>query len=287
MSNYLNQQQQPAAPKEAQRDLAASNKYLIEVGAALGAPKLNPAVHGEHFAVVPMGYEIAELPVRELPAHPRSTVKLRDAASFIQYVNDHKTPPTRVFAQIDPARFLAVIDEFYSDSEDASAQANWREFRAEFLVPPSREWRLWTARDRQPMSQLEFAEFLQDNLPDVIKPDGVTLLEAALNFEAAQAGSFVATQRLQNGDHNLQWKAENNAAGTVRLPELLTLSIPVFENEAPRELTARLRYRIKEGRLSIWFELVRPHKLVEAAFRDTWARIAEETGVLLLLGSPE
>ena len=71
------------------------------------------------------------------------------------------------------------------------------------------------------------------------------------------------------------------------LPELLTLSIPVFENEAPRELTARLSYRIKEGRLSIWFELVRPHKLVEAAFRDTWARIAEETGVLLLLGSPE
>ena len=68
-----------------------------------------------------------------------------------------------------------------------------------------------------------------------------------------------------------------------------TLSIPVFENEAPRELDARLRYRIKpgEGSLSLWFELVRPHKVLEAAFRETWSRIAGETQVPVLLGTPE
>ena len=34
-------------------------------------------------------------------------------------------------------------------------------------------------------------------------------------------------------------------------------------------------------------ELVRPHKTLEAAFRATWQRIAEETTAVILLGMPE
>jgi hypothetical protein len=68
---------------------------------------------------------------------------------------------------------------------------------------------------------------------------------------------------------------------------LAALCISVFENEAPREIDARLRYRVKDGALTIWFELVRPHKVLEAAFRETWARIEQETQTPILLGAPE
>lgn len=279
--------QQPAA---AAPDMAAAGRHLIDVGSAIGNPKTNPEHHGKAYAVVPHGFELQTLETAGRPIHPKASVKLRDAASFVLYVNDHKVPATRIYGQMDPARFLVVFDEFLTAEQagdDLSEQADWREFRAEFAVPPSREWKLWNDANRKQMSQLGFAEFLQDNLPDVTEPEGAALLEMALNFEAVQAGRFVATQRLQNGNHDLQWKSENNASGSVQLPEHLTLSIPVFENEAPRQITARLRYRLKEGTLAIWYELVRPHKVLEAAFRETWARIAKDTSVPLLLGTPE
>lgn len=274
---------------------AGDLRTLIEALSAMGSPHKNPDADGAAYAVVPEGWILTEPPTHAFPARPAATVKLRDAASFIQYFKDHKVPRSRVYASLEPARFTAVFDDFRSPPEPPEAdlisgvtdQSDWRGFRAEFTVPPSREWLLWTAANRKHMSQLSFAEFLQDNLPDVARPDGAALLELALNFEAAQAGHFIAAQRLQDGSHNLAWKADNNASGSVRLPEAIVLNIPVFENEAPRELPARLRYRVKDGQVAIWFELVRPHKVMEAAFRDTWARIVQEAQAVVLLGSPE
>ena len=292
----------PARPTLAGTELAATPagdmRALLETLAAIGKPHKNPDADGRHYTVVPSGWLMEQLPVTETPARAACTVKLRDAASFIRWYADHKVARSRVYAQLDPARFLAVVDELdtaagasegsHSEGEaEVWHQADWRGLRAEFSVPPSREWQLWTKANRQHMSQLSFAEFLQDNLPDVTSPAGGDLRQMTLNFEAAQAGSFVAAQRLQDGSHNLTWKAENNASGTVKLPEFITLQIPVFENEQASELSARLRYRVKEGQLALWYELVRPHKVLEAAFRATWQRIESEAGAVMLLGAPE
>lgn len=263
---------------------------LLAAGAALGSPRTHNTPDARPYAVLPEGYTIEELPRRATPERPRAVVQLRDVASFVRYFNDHKTASSRIFARLDPALFLAVFDEFSEGTEYDGVvwpQADWREFRAAFSVPASREWKLWTAADRKPMGQLSFAEFLQDNLPDVVQPAGADLLQLALNFEAAQTGTYVASQRLQDGSHNLQWRADNNSSGSVKLPEHITLQIPVFENEATSELQARLKYRVKDGQLTLWYELVRPHKVLEAAFRSAWDRIADGTQAVILLGSPE
>lgn len=263
---------------------------LLAAGAALGSPRTHNTPDARPYAVLPEGYTIEELPSAARPERPRAVVQLRDVASFVRYFNDHKTAASRIFARLDPALFLAVFDEFSEVAEGDGVvwpQADWREFRAAFAVPASREWKLWNEVNLEQMSQLSFAEFLQDNLPDVTQPAGADLLELALKFEAAQSGSYIANQRLQDGSHHLQWKADNNASGSVKLPEYITLSIPVFENEQPSELQARLRYRLKEGQLTLWYELVRPHKVLETAFRSAWDRIAAGTGAVILLGSPE
>ncbi len=262
---------------------------LAAVLAGTGKPQKNPDADGLHYVLAPEGYEVRALPRLERPQRAATCAKLRDAASFVRYVNDHKVDRTRIYATLEPAQFLAVLDDHHiaEHADDAAAQADWRGFRAQFAIPASREWGVWTAANRKHMGQLAFAEFLQDNLPDVVKPEGAALLEMALNFEAAQSGAFVAAQRLQDGSHNLTWKADNNASGSVKLPELIELSIPVFENEAVSSLTARLRYRVTEGRLAIWYELVRPHKTLEAAFRQCWTSIADATSLPILLGTPE
>jgi uncharacterized protein YfdQ (DUF2303 family) len=261
---------------------------LIATLQAHGRPHENPARDGEHYAIVPEGHFLEVLPVEGLPKRPRANVKLRDTDSFIAYFNDHKAPRSRIYATLEPARFIAVFDDFNTaELHGVAEQADWREFRAEFAIPPSREWTTWTAANRKHMSQLAFAEFLQENLPDVLRPDGAALLEMSLNFEAATSGAFVAAQRLQDGSHNLVWRAENNASGSVKLPEFVDLCIPVFENETPKEMTARLRYRVADGKLALWYELVRLHKVLEAAFRECWTRIASETDSVILLGAPE
>lgn len=280
-----NTQTQPQAGAPSNDRLQA--RLLLDTGMAMAKPIKNPDQHGQHFVIVPEGHKVEALPAAQAPKWPSTTVRLRDAASFIRYVSDHKAPNSRIYATVDPAQFLAVIDDHLPPMTTDEKRANWREFRAEFKVPASREWLLWNGANRKHMSQLGFAEFLQDNLPDVVTPDGATLLEMSLNFEASQAGSFVANQRMQDGSHNLQWRADNNASGTVKLPEQIALSIPVFENESPSMLYARLRYRINDGKLAIWYELIRPHKVLESAFQDTWKRIADGTGVPLLLGTPE
>lgn len=281
-------------PEESKTDSAA----LLSAGAALGDAVKSIRKDGIDYAIVPDGFALEELPFNTLPQRPTANVKLRDAASFVAFFNNHKQGASSIYATLEPANFLAVFDDFFHATLPPAVvpenltmltceQANWREFRAAFAPPASREWMLWNKINNAKLTQLQFAEFLQDNLPDVTQPSGAELYELALNFESTQSGVFSTSQRLQDGSSAFAYTAENNVKGTLQLPEFITLNIPVFENTEPRELQARLRYRAKDGVLTLWFELVRPHKVLEAAFRETWSVIATQTESVILLGTPE
>jgi uncharacterized protein YfdQ (DUF2303 family) len=270
-----------------EKDVAA----LLAAGVSLAGAQKNPLGDGKPFVIVPEGFrrEVVE-EVFANPARATGTVKLRDAASFIEYFNRQKRSESLIYASLDPARILGVIDDHrsYVQAANGSDGANWRAYRVEFPVPASREWKTWTGKDRQPMSQLELAELIEDNLPDIVSPDGSTMLSVALNFEASKEGNFVSAARLQDGSTNFVWKEDVNATGNkIAMPSQITLSIPVFENGAPYSIDARIKYRIKDGVLKIWYELIRPHKVLEVAFRAIWAQIEEQTSTKILLGTPE
>ncbi|WP_244807953.1 YfdQ family protein [Caballeronia zhejiangensis] len=270
-----------------EKDVAA----LLAAGAALADPKNSPLPDGKPYVIVPEGFKTQTIDqVFESPARAAGTVKLRDAASFIEYFNRQKRPESLIYASLDPARILGVIDDHraYGSLQDEHDGANWRAYRVEFPVPASREWKTWTGKDRQAMSQLELAELIEDNLPDIVSPDGSTMLSVALNFEASKEGNFVSAARLQDGSTNFVWKEDVNATGNkIAMPSQITLSIPVFENGAPYSIDARIKYRIKDGMLKIWYELIRPHKVLEVAFRAIWTQIEEQTSTKILLGTPE
>lgn len=269
---------------------AAAVQALLEAGAALSKPRKNPDADGSAYAVIPEGHKLIELPTIDTPKRPIGLVHLRDAKSFVAFHGTQARPNSRIYATMEPAKFVAVFDDtphyfdpITSDDQEPSA---WRQHRADFVVPASREWLTWTGQNKKAMTQVQFAEFLLDNMPDVTAPNGGELYELSLNFEATQSGTFVATQRLQDGSHNLQWRADNSG-GTVKLPEHITLNIPVFENEVAVAMSARLRYRCKDGDLKLWYELVRPHKVLETAFREIWTRIEQGCDTTILLGTPE
>jgi uncharacterized protein YfdQ (DUF2303 family) len=269
-------------------DEKSSVGAAITAGLNLGKEQTNPLADGRPFVLVPEGTELEYLEeVIAQPPRAKGTVKLRDVASFVAAVNRWQTDETLVYGLLEPASFLAVFNDM-RDSDKADAGA-WRDFRATFIVPPSREWTVWNAANHKQMGQVGFAEFIEDNLPDIITPTGSDMLTLALNFEAAKSGRFVSSTRLKDGASELIWKEdiEQGKANKLELPDLVTLNIPVFENSEPRELQARLKFRVKDGGLAIWYELVRPHKVLEAAFREVWARIETDTALKPLLGTPE
>ena len=75
--------------------------------------------------------------------------------------------------------------------------------------------------------------------------------------------------------------------GTMSIPEQFTIGVPVFENGDKWQVDVRFRYRIEEGgRLTMWLELVRPHKTIETAVKELRQQIGEKTGLQVLNGAP-
>ena len=72
----------------------------------------------------------------------------------------------------------------------------------------------------------------------------------------------------------------------MQVPEEFTIGISVLEGGAPYSMNARLRYRIADaGKLTMWFELIRPHKILEDAAAEVWTQIETETGLKVFNGS--
>jgi uncharacterized protein YfdQ (DUF2303 family) len=74
--------------------------------------------------------------------------------------------------------------------------------------------------------------------------------------------------------------------GKLQVPQVFTIGIPVFEGGARYAVDARLRYRIAEGgKLSLWFDLLRPHKILEDALRELRTVIELRTELQAFSGS--
>ena len=65
-----------------------------------------------------------------------------------------------------------------------------------------------------------------------------------------------------------------------------SLGFPVFWNGDAYRLDARLRYRVRDGKLTFWFELIRQDKVLEAATQTLIAQIREKTGNPFFFGEP-
>lgn len=235
---------------------------------------------------VPEGYASESLEhLLAAPSRLRGTVTLNDAVSFIAVVNDHKGPQTRLFSSVKPPSFTAVFNANVGD------QAGWGDHRACYAAPLAPEWLTWTHMDGNKVDQVTFAQFIENNMPDIVEPDGATLLTIANTFEAKKKANFASAQKLGNGETQFTYEEtiEGTAQkGAVRVPEHFVIAIPVFENGDPWRVDVRLRYRIADGgKLTLWYELVRPHKTIEAAVKELRESIARETSLHVLNGKAD
>jgi uncharacterized protein YfdQ (DUF2303 family) len=267
---------------------------IMDLGSALSDPiSAPPAANGCSipFVVVPNGYNIKH--IESLFANPsrnRGNTDLLDMVSFAGFVNDHKgsgaarlygRPPAIADGRIIPPSFCAV----FNDSWGAVAPA-WRDHTATWTCPLSPEWMRWVANSGKHMKQDEFARFIEDNLPDIASPPAADMLDLSRTLEAKKSVNFASSTRLSNGETQLKFEEQIDGTargGQMKIPDTFEIGIPVLLGGEGYRIEARFRYRIDGSKLSLWYELVRPHKIVEAVFRDLRVSLHEATGLAVFV----
>ena len=224
------------------------------------------------------------------PHRERGTAKLQNAVSFIEYVIGSKTDQTKLFytADSNAAKFTAV---FNGHAPAMQPTPGWHDHIATLTTLHSEEWKRWHAHNGQPFTQEKFAEFIELNRLDIIEPSAARMLEIANTFQAKKEVSFNRAIRQQTGEQKLEY-TENTvgtagAAGSITLPDTFTIAVPVFVDTVRDTVQAYFRYRIgNEGKLSISYQLITPHVVLDAAIKALVKEIAECTALYPFRGEP-
>lgn len=245
---------------------------------------------------------------RTKPARRKGTATLLDLSSLIVHVERFKDGDTVLFANDDRSNpsLTAVLDYHRAG---ADGDARFGQHRARFAFPVSDEWKAWTGANKKQMAMIDFAAFLEDRIIDVLD-DPSDLPEDMQRFVKAIGGNIATPTKLMEISVGLKVHEKSNVGETVNLatgegeisfvathtdgagkplkvPNLFLIGIPVFKNGPAYRIAVRLRYRKREGGLLFWYELWRQEPVFDDAFGEALERVRTETGLPVLLGSPE
>lgn len=269
-----------------QKSEADSVAQLVK---AANTPILNVPAQG--LAIFPNG-TVKNLDDERLLAFPRrkrANIRLCETYSFIQYLIAQKENGTLILGQASETggSFKAIID-YHNSSQDGSA--DWGEHICELFLQTTPEWNRWIAKDRSPMTQEQFAEFIEENMGDIIAPEAATILDMAQFLQGKKTVDFKAGKRLKDGQISLEYIETIAATGgrtsdSTSIPDGFTLGIVPFIGGDGVELDARLRFRIGDGgKVTFSYVLDRPYKVIEKAFEMAREAIKVGTNITPLMG---
>lgn len=286
-------------------DLAlASGSQIVTIDRPDGYPGLPeniPALLNRNSGNVQSVYELFT-PWRNRPERITGTAKIETLDSFIELVERHKTPASAIFAITDwrkPA-LTAVID--YHDDEPANCK-----HRIHYAFPLSEDWQAWLGINGKPLSQTDFAEFIEDHIEDLASPDQAEQDAFKANFRTrvAEPSDLITLSRglqinaemrvrtavkTQSGESQIVFEEEHKDATTgapIDVPGIFILCIaPFFDGERCR-IPVRLRYRVKEGKINWSIQLFRPDVHVTKQVRADLIRAATATALPRYEGQPE
>lgn len=220
------------------------------------------------------------------PRRKKGFPSFTDAVSFLAYANRHMDlETTTLWASVKDRNVTAVFDDHGKD------EAHWGEYRAAMTLGLSPEWVRWAKRDRQLLVQVDFAEHLEECQADIVEPTAARMLEIASTLQVKTKIEFRSHIRLANGDRKFTYDEEADgsagAKGDIVIPETFTIGVRVFDGaEVRHRVTARLRYRLGGGKLTIGYFLDNPSDVIREAWETTTEHISQETGLVVYNGSP-
>lgn len=281
----------------------------------------HPSIEGSvPVASVPQGRSL--LSVRgfmeeylDRPLRRRGLATVLSARAFVDLVNRFRGASSAVFADPDPkAPSLTAVFNYHEKGtteavDEGTAEPGWCDHRAKLACRMSEEWKAWTSIHAKPLSQQDFAEFLQDRIADCVIVDSAKETPIAEMVEQLQArlGGPIQLMKLARGLEVKQGLAVKNAitletgelqvsfietqadanGGPITTPNLFFITIPVFYAGAAYRIAVRLRYRVR-GSDVVWsFHLYRADKVFEHAFDELMEKVRADTELPVFVGAQE
>lgn len=219
------------------------------------------------------------------PRRSKGIYRPADAASFTAYVLTHRDQEgTTIWIDQGGSRITAVLNDHGEDSP------GWGDHRAELQLQRTPEWMHWLARDGRLVGQEEFAEHIQDGIREIRTPEAAEMLEIAQSFQGKTKADWKQATRLDNGAVGISYTEEIEASagrkGDLEIPQEIVLAVTPFVGETPFEVVARLRYKIREGNLSIGYKLERPHEVERESLEEAATRLRDAGLDRVYLGCP-
>ncbi len=213
------------------------------------------------------------------------TTPLTEVDSFIALLNRLGSEQTVVYADTAKLAFTAVLDDHPADPTTTAA----RQHRATYACPRSPQWLAWTELDGKQQTQTQFADFVESHLEDMIGAQGFPMptevLQMARNLHVLTQGEFRREINPTNGDSVFVCKTQTDAKST-QIPRAFMLAIPVFDGGDRYQVEARVRFTLASGAPSFSYTLHRRAEIERDAFAEVRAKVAKETGRLVLAGTP-
>lgn len=192
----------------------------------------------------------------------------------------HGKGSLEVWANIDARKVTGILD----------GVDGWRNHACTLQLRLSREWVEWAAIDGKLLKQAEFAQFIEDNLSTIAEPDGAKLLDICQTLRANTSVQFKSQTILANGQRQLRYEetveAKAGQKGDLTIPGELTLVLRPFQGSAGVPITARFRFQIRDGVLTMGVKLAEPDMALEDAFDAIVRQVADGVPVPVLYGRP-
>lgn len=215
-----------------------------------------------------------------------------DVTSFAAYLTKHGIDATELWGSRDRGTIRAVINAHDGDpasdgpvgdfaDDGQPGDPGWGDHTVTLQLRHSDDWNDWTTKNGQWLNQVDFAEFVEDHLPNFGSPTGAEALELAQSFRATQKVEFGTTKHA-GGATTLSYVESTDAKagkkGDLVFPDKVTLGIHVYDQGKAYALDARLRYRVRAGELLMGYKLDRPRDVLQTAFDDVVTDVQQATG---------
>lgn len=248
----------------------------------LGEYHIVPTANGDVRVFDLTGDQYLDQPMRKT-----GTVTVADVPSFLALYNKHASPDAEVFADRTRGSVTAILDAHTGHG----GIPQWQGHRVVLQLKHTEAFTAWSGVNGKMMSQTSFAEFIEDRRADIIEPTAADVLELAQTFQATTKVDFKSSSILKSGQRQLSYVESVNASagqrGDMAVPDHLQLAVAVYEGATVADaITARLRFRIVDGKLNLAVILDQLGDVVRAAFEGVITEVQAGIKVPVLRGTP-
>lgn len=225
------------------------------------------------------------------PTRTRLNETLQVFDSFIEAVDTRFNKDAAAIYTVPNSQRKFNDFKFIAYANDCRKYHAWREeftfiFKSEFM----KNARDWIECDEKLMSQDDFALFLDKHINDIrcVDPElqrqfptQMELFNFVSTLQDSKSDRFTRKVNIQNGDMtvSLERESDDGTKQQLKLFERFPIVLQIYEGFPMYQVTAKLRFRIRDGQVAFWYDIEGLEEMFIAARNWAVNELKEKTGL--------